>query len=73
MASLDLPSKTILCPGRIELAVPSSGTPRSIDGTNSINAWAILIATITIQRNSGDKKLSKNPDDANIMAPAVLT
>ena len=73
ITSFDLPCRTILCPGSIDVAVPSCGTPRSMDGTNSINAWAIDIATIKTQRNSGDKKVSKKLDDANNIAPAVLT
>ena len=73
ITSFDLPCRTILCPGSIEVAVPSCGTPKSIDGTNSINAWAIDIATITTQRNSGDRNVSKNVEDANRIAPAVLT
>ena len=73
ITSLDLPCKTILCPGRIEVAVPSCGTPKSIDGTNSINACAIDIATIITHKNSGDKKVRRNVEDAKSIAPAVLT
>ena len=73
MTSLDLPCRTILCPGSIDVAVPSWGTPKSIDGTNSIRAWAMDIATIKTQRNSGDKNVNKKLDDANNIAPAVLT
>ena len=54
IASLDLPSKTILWPGRMDVAVPSSGTPRSIDGTNSIRACAIDIETNITHKNSAD-------------------
>ena len=36
-------------------------------------AWAIDIATIKTQRNSGDMNVSKKLDDANKIAPAVLT
>lgn len=73
IASFDLPSRTILCPGKIDTAVPSSGTPRSIDGTNSIRACAMDIATKNTHRNSGEKIPSKNADEAKIIAPAVLT
>ena len=73
ITSFDLPCKTILCPGRIEVAVPSCGTPKSIDGTNSINACAIDIATIITHKNSGDKKVRRNVEDANSIAPAVFT
>ena len=73
ITSFDLPCKTILCPGRIDVAVPSWGTPKSIDGTNSIRAWAIDIATINTQRNSGDKKVNKKVEDAKSIAPAVFT
>ena len=73
ITSFDLPCKTILCPGSIDVAVPSWGTPKSIEGTNSINAWAIDIATIKTQRNSGDRNINKKLDDANKIAPAVLT
>ena len=73
ITSFDLPCKTILCPGRIEVAVPSCGTPKSIDGTNSISACAIDIATIITHKNSGDKKVRRNVEDANSIAPAVFT
>lgn len=73
MTSFDLPCNTILCPGRIEVAVPSSGTPKSIDGTNSISACAIDIETIRTHRNSGDRNVKRNVDEANKIAPAVLT
>lgn len=73
ITSFDLPCKTILCPGSIEVAVPSCGTPKSIEGTNSISAWAIDIATIVTQMNSGDKNVNRKVEDANIIAPAVLT
>ena len=73
MTSFDLPCKTILCPGSIDVAVPSCGTPKSMEGTNSINAWAIDIATIKTQRNSGDRNVNKKVDEANNIAPAVLT
>ena len=73
ITSLDLPCNTILWPGRTDVAVPSSGTPNNIDGTNSIIAWEIDIVTITTHKNSGEKILSKKVEDANMMAPAVLT
>ena len=73
ITSFDLPCKTILCPGRIEVAVPSCGTPKSIDGTNSISACAIDIATIITHKNSGDKNVRRNVEDANSIAPAVFT
>lgn len=73
MTSFDLPCNTILWPGSIDVAVPSCGTPKSIEGTNSINACAIDIATINTQRNSGENIVSKKLDDANNIAPAVLT
>ena len=66
ITSFARPCNTILCPGRIDVAVPSSGTPKSIEGTNSINACAIDIATISTQRNSGLKKVNKNPNDETI-------
>ena len=73
MTSFDLPCRTILCPGSIDVAVPSCGTPKSIDGTNSISAWAIDIATIRTHRNSGDRNVNRKLEDANNIAPAVLT
>ena len=73
MTSLDLPCRTILCPGSIDVAVPSCGTPKSIEGTNSISAWAIDIATIKTQRNSGERIVNIKLEDANNIAPAVLT
>ena len=44
-----------------------------MDGTNSISEWAIDIETIKTQRNSADKNESKKVDEANNIAPAVLT
>lgn len=73
MTSLDLPCNTILCPGNMDVAVPSSGTPKSIEGTNSINACAIDIDTIKTQRNSGERNVKRKVDEANNIAPAVLT
>ena len=73
ITSFDLPCRTILCPGSIEVAVPSYGTPKSIEGTNSISACAIDIATIIMHKNSGDMNDSKNAEDAKRIAPAVLT
>ena len=53
--------------------VPSCGTPKSIDGTNSVKAWAIDIETINTQRNSGDTCDNRKFDEANNIAPAVFT
>ena len=38
-----------------------------------MSAWAIDIETMTTQRNSGENTVSRKPDDANKIAPAVLT
>ena len=73
ITSFDRPSSTILWPGSIDVAVPSCGTPKSIEGTNSISAWAIDIETIKTQRNSAETWDNKKADDANSIAPAVLT
>lgn len=73
ITSFALPSNTIRCPGSIDVAVPSCGTPKSIEGTNSINACAIDMETINTQRNSGETWVNNAPDDANNIAPAVLT
>ena len=73
ITSFDLPCNTILCPGRIEVAVPSSGTPKSIEGTNSIKACAIDIETIKTHKNSGERNVRRNVEEANKIAPAVLT
>lgn len=73
ITSFDLPCNTILCPGRTDVAVPSSGTPKSIEGTNSIKACAIDIETIKTHKNSGDKNVRRNVEEANRIAPAVLT
>ena len=73
ITSFDLPCSTIRCPGRIEVAVPSWGTPKSIEGTNSINACAIDIETIKTHKNSGETRVNKNVDDAKSIAPAVFT
>ena len=71
MTSFDLPCRTILCPGSIDVAVPSCGTPKSIEGTNSISAWAIDMATIKTQINSGERIVNRKLEDANNIAPAV--
>ena len=73
ITSFDLPCNTIRCPGSMEVAVPSWGTPKSIEGTNSIRACAIDIETIMMQRNSGDRNVKRKFDEANNIAPAVLT
>ena len=73
ITSFARPCRTILCPGSMDVAVPSWGTPKSIDGINSIRAWAIDIATMRTQRNSGDKNVSRKVDEANNIAPAVFT
>ena len=73
ITSFARPCRTILCPGKTDVAVPSCGTPRSIEGTNSISACAIDIATITTQRNSGLRKPKRKVDEAKRIAPAVLT
>lgn len=73
ITSFDLPCSTILCPGRIDVAVPSCGTPKSIEGTNSISAWAIDIETISTHKNSGDTIVRRKLEDAKSIAPAVLT
>ena len=73
IASFDLPSKTILCPGRTVSAVPSSGTPKSIEGTNSKRACAMDIETIRTQRNSELTKDKSIVETANNIAPAVFT
>ena len=73
ITSFDLPCRTILCPGSIDVAVPSCGTPKSMEGTNSINACAIDMDTIKTQRNSGDSCDNKKLDEAKSIAPAVLT
>lgn len=72
ITSFDLPSKTILCPGSIDVAVPSCGTFNNMEGINSISAWATDVETINTHRNSGENCVSNNPDDANKIAPAGL-
>ena len=73
MTSFDLPCRTILWPGRIDVAVPSCGTPSNMEGMNSIRAWAIDMETSITHRNSGDRNPKRSPEEANIIAPAVLT
>jgi hypothetical protein len=51
----------------------SSGTPKSIDGINSKSAWAIAMDTKNTHKNSIENKFKRKADDANIMAPTVLT
>ena len=41
IASFALPSRTILWPGSMDRAVPSSGTPSNVEGINSRIAWDI--------------------------------
>ena len=42
------PSKSILCPGRIERAVSSSGAPRKIAGIVSKKVWVIAMEIMKI-------------------------
>ena len=72
MTSFDLPCRTILCPGSIDVAVPSCGTPKSIDGTNSISAWAIDIATIRTHRNSGDRNVNRKLEAVLTCIPGII-
>jgi len=53
--------------------VPSSGTPRNIEGINSSRAWEIDIEIKNTPRNSGDRKARMVADDAKVKAPTVLT
>ena len=73
ITSFDLPCKTIRCPGKIDVAVPSCGTPKSIEGTNSIRACAIDMDTIKTHKNSGERKPRRKDEEANSIAPAVFT
>ncbi len=58
-ASFPLPWITILWPGNIDNTVPSSGTPKNIEGINSSNAWEIDIEIRKIQRTSGEYEFKR--------------
>ena len=73
MASLPLPSRRRWWPGNTDSTVPSSGTPRNIDGMNSSSACEMAIDIRITPKNSGDKKASKEAEEANTKAPTVLT
>ncbi|GAB4306051.1 MAG: hypothetical protein Kow0019_00550 [Methanobacteriaceae archaeon] len=73
MSSFPLPSNNRACPGKIDKTVPSSGTPRKVEGINSKRAWDMDIENNKMHKNSGDKIFNKNGDEANIKAPAVFT
>lgn len=53
-ASFPFPWITILWPGNIDNTVPSSGTPKNMEGINSINACEIDIEIRNMQRTSGE-------------------
>jgi len=71
--SFPLPSNNRAWPGKIDKTVPSSGTPRKVEGMNSKRAWAIDMEKSKTHKNSGDNEFNKKGDDANIKAPAVFT
>lgn len=73
MASFDLPSNTILWPGKIDSAVASSGTPRKIEGINSKRACEIAIETKKTHKNSKEKIFKRKAVDAKTIAPTVFT
>lgn len=73
MASLPLPSRIRWCPGKTDKIVPSSGTPRNMDGINSSNAWEMDMEIRSTPRNSGERKDNTVADDAKVKAPTVLT
>lgn len=73
ISSFPLPSNKRAWPGKIDKTVPSSGTPRKVDGMNSNRAWAIDMENNKTHKNSGDKLFNRNGDEANKKAPAVFT
>lgn len=73
MASLPLPCRRRWWPGKTDSTVPSSGTPRNMDGINSSRAWEIDMEIKNTARNSGDKKARIEADAAKTNAPTVLT
>lgn len=73
MASFPLPSSMRWWPGNTDKTVPSSGTPRNMEGINSKSAWEMDIDIKNTPKTSGDKNASAVADDANTKAPTVLT
>ena len=73
ISSFPLPSNKRACPGKIDKTVPSSGTPRKVDGMNSKSAWAMDIEKSKTHKNSGDSEFNKKGDEAKTNAPTVFT
>lgn len=54
MASFPRPCSRRWCPGMTERTVPSSGTPKYIEGTNSRSAWDIDMDNRKTASTSGE-------------------
>lgn len=57
----------------MDSTVPSSGTPRNMEGMNSRRAWDMDMESKNTARTSGDMKVNKNAEDVNRNAPTVFT
>jgi len=53
--------------------VPSSGTPKNIDGMKSIIEWEMDIEIKNTPRNSGENEVKREDEEAKTNAPTVLT
>ena len=57
----------------MDRTVPSSGTPRNMDGIKSIIEWDMDIEIKNTPRYSGENEVRRNDEDAKTNAPTVLT
>lgn len=53
--------------------VPSSGTPKNIDGMKSIIEWEMDIEIKNTPRNSGENEVKREDKEAKTNASTVLT
>ena len=60
-------------PGKIDKTVPSSGTPKNMDGMKSIIEWDIDIEIKNTPRYSGENEFKRKGEEAKINAPTVFT
>ena len=73
MASFPLPWSKRWCPGIMDRTVPSSGTPRNMDGTNSSKAWDMDMERRKTASTSGEYEYSRKGDAEKTNAPTVFT
>ena len=57
----------------MDRTVPSSGTPRNMDGIKSIIEWDMDIEIKNTPRYSGENEVRRKDEDAKTNAPTVLT